>query len=123
MVGIGLNCAIGAGLREAISAAGLAPADLRDVGVEGGGRNVIAGSVLDACISGLRSFERDGAAGFLAEWQRVDALRDREVTVQLADGARRGIARGVDLTGALLVENTQGVTRFISGDVSVRFDA
>jgi len=123
VIGIGVNCAIGSGLREAISSAGLTPADLRDAGIGSGERNVIAASVLDACLAGLRTFERDGAVGFLEEWQRVDALRDREVTIQLADGARRGIARGVDLTGALLVENPQGVTRFISGDVSVRFDA
>jgi BirA family transcriptional regulator, biotin operon repressor / biotin---[acetyl-CoA-carboxylase] ligase len=123
VIGIGINCAIGSGVRETISSAGLAPADLRDAGIDSAQRNAIAASVLDACLEGLRTFEREGGTSFLQEWQRVDALRDREVTVQLADGARRGIARGVDLTGALLVENPQGVTRFISGDVSVRFDA
>jgi BirA family biotin operon repressor/biotin-[acetyl-CoA-carboxylase] ligase len=123
VVGIGVNCAIGPGLRETLSTMGLPPADLRDAGVGSAQRNEIAASVLDACIAGLRTFEREGAAGFLEEWERADALRGHEVTVQLADGARRGIARGVDLTGALLVENPQGVTRFISGDVSVRFEA
>jgi BirA family transcriptional regulator, biotin operon repressor / biotin---[acetyl-CoA-carboxylase] ligase len=123
VIGIGINCAIGSSVREAISSAGLTPADLRDAGIGSAQRNAIAASVLEACVKGLQTFEREGAAGFLKEWQRVDALRDHEVTVQLADGARRGIARGVDLTGALLVENPQGVTRFISGDVSVRFDA
>lgn len=123
VIGIGLNSAIGSRLRDSIAAAGLTPADLRDAGIGSGERNLVAASVLEACISGLRTFEREGAAAFLEEWQRVDALRDREVTINLADGARRGIARGVDLSGALLVENPQGLTRFISGDVSVRFDA
>jgi biotin-(acetyl-CoA carboxylase) ligase len=30
------------------------------------------------------------------------------------------MARGIDLHGALLLETSQGVQRFISGDVSVR---
>jgi biotin-(acetyl-CoA carboxylase) ligase len=32
----------------------------------------------------------------------------------------RGLARGVDLHGALLVETPEGLKKFISGDVSVR---
>ena len=32
----------------------------------------------------------------------------------------RGIARGIDVHGALVVETPQGVRRFISGDVTVR---
>jgi biotin-(acetyl-CoA carboxylase) ligase len=31
-----------------------------------------------------------------------------------------GVARGIDIEGALLVETPQGLRKFISGDVSVR---
>ena len=34
----------------------------------------------------------------------------------------RGVARGIDAHGALLVETPEGVRRFISGEVSVRID-
>jgi len=40
--------------------------------------------------------------------------------VNAAEGVARGIARGIDLRGALMVETPQGVLRFISGDVTVR---
>jgi biotin-(acetyl-CoA carboxylase) ligase len=35
----------------------------------------------------------------------------------------RGLARGVDAHGALLVETPAGVQRFISGEVSVRAES
>jgi biotin-(acetyl-CoA carboxylase) ligase len=40
--------------------------------------------------------------------------------VMAADGPAKGVARGIDLEGALLVETPQGLLRFVSGDVSVR---
>jgi BirA family transcriptional regulator, biotin operon repressor / biotin---[acetyl-CoA-carboxylase] ligase len=65
-------------------------------------------------------FERQGLKPFIEEWRSADALRGRAVNVSAADGNARGIARGIDLHGALMVETPQGVRRFISGDVSVR---
>jgi BirA family biotin operon repressor/biotin-[acetyl-CoA-carboxylase] ligase len=50
----------------------------------------------------------------------ADALRGRPVTVTAAAASATGVARGIDLDGALLVETPQGLLRFISGDVSVR---
>jgi BirA family biotin operon repressor/biotin-[acetyl-CoA-carboxylase] ligase len=50
----------------------------------------------------------------------ADALRGRAVTVTAAETFAKGVARGIDLDGALLVETPQGLLRFISGDVSVR---
>jgi hypothetical protein len=32
----------------------------------------------------------------------------------------RGVARGIDLRGALMLETREGLRRFISGDVTVR---
>ena len=53
----------------------------------------------------------------------ADALRGKPVTVMSSEATpTKGIARGIDLDGALLVETLQGLQRFISGDVSVRAD-
>ena len=35
-------------------------------------------------------------------------------------GCREGVAAGIDMHGALLIETPEGVQRFLSGDVSVR---
>jgi BirA family biotin operon repressor/biotin-[acetyl-CoA-carboxylase] ligase len=124
VIGIGLNVALGASLLEQIAATGLAPIDLAGAGLkEKHGRNAVAAALLDAFIQGLLEFERDGLKPFVLQWMEADALRGRPVTVTGADGPIKGIARGIDLDGALLVETPQGLLRFISGDVSVRADA
>ena len=71
-------------------------------------------------VEGLLEFERDGLKGFVQRWMDADVLRGRPVTVTGTDGFTKGVARGIDLEGALLVETPRGLLRFISGDVSVR---
>jgi BirA family biotin operon repressor/biotin-[acetyl-CoA-carboxylase] ligase len=120
VIGIGLNVALGAGLIAAIAAQGGEAADLAAPGTTRPSRNAIAGHVIDACIDGLLHFEREGLRAFMDEWRHHDALRGRAVTVLNGEERTRGLARGVDLSGALLVESPQGLRKFVSGEVSVR---
>lgn len=123
VIGIGLNVALGAAVLGQISASGLAPIDLATAGVKGAPRNALAAGLISAFVEGLLEFERDGLKPFVKEWMRVDALRGRAVTVMAPDGPAKGVARGIDLDGALLVETPQGLQRFVSGDVSVRAES
>ena len=120
VIGIGLNVALGAALVAQLAAAGVAVADLSGVGALRPARNAIAAKLIESCIEGLLQFEQQGLRAFMEEWRRADALRGRTVTVSSGDERTRGLARGVDLTGALLVENPQGVRKFVTGEVSVR---
>ena len=123
VVGIGLNVALGEALLEKIAATGLGATDLRSAGAASPSRNVIAASLIEHCIRGLMEFEREGLRPFVDEWRRADALRGRDVTVHAAEEGARGLARGIDLSGALLVETPHGLRKFIGGEVSVRPDA
>jgi BirA family biotin operon repressor/biotin-[acetyl-CoA-carboxylase] ligase len=123
VIGIGLNVALGASLLERIATTGLAPIDLVAAGLKGIARNAIAAGLISAFVRGLLEFERDGLKPFVREWMEADALRGRAVTVTGAESGVKGVARGIDLDGALLVETPQGLLRFISGDVSVRADS
>jgi BirA family biotin operon repressor/biotin-[acetyl-CoA-carboxylase] ligase len=120
VIGIGLNVALGAALMATISATGIAAADLSQAGMPRPARNAIAAQVIESCIGGLLDFERDGLRAFMEEWRHADALRGRTVTVSNGDDRTRGLARGIDVTGALLVEAPQGVRKFVAGEVSVR---
>jgi BirA family biotin operon repressor/biotin-[acetyl-CoA-carboxylase] ligase len=42
------------------------------------------------------------------------------VQVEQGGSLRSGLARGIDDSGALMVETSDGMTRFFSGDVSLR---
>ncbi|HVW69377.1 MAG TPA: biotin--[acetyl-CoA-carboxylase] ligase, partial [Steroidobacteraceae bacterium] len=122
VVGIGLNVALGAPLLEKIAETGIAATDLVTAGLEHPARNAVAAAILDSCLRGLAEFERAGLLPFLDEWRDADALRGRMIDVKGAAGdIERGLARGVDLHGALLVEVADGgLKKFVSGDVSVR---
>jgi BirA family biotin operon repressor/biotin-[acetyl-CoA-carboxylase] ligase len=122
VIGIGLNVALGAALLEEIGALGLAPIDLASAGLKGASRNAVAAGLISAFVQGLLDFERGGLKPFVQKWMDADGLRGRPVTVMGTEGAIKGIARGIDLDGALLVETPQGLQRFITGDVSVRAD-
>jgi BirA family transcriptional regulator, biotin operon repressor / biotin---[acetyl-CoA-carboxylase] ligase len=121
VIGIGLNAALGSQLLTRIAATGTPATDLTSAGLpQGVSRNQVTASVVAACVRGLVGFEREGLKAYLEDWRQADALRGRQVNVVAADGTARGVARGVDLRGALLVETRDGVRRFVSGDVSVR---
>jgi BirA family biotin operon repressor/biotin-[acetyl-CoA-carboxylase] ligase len=123
VIGIGLNVALGTSLLEKIGAMGLAPIDLASAGLKGTGRNAVAAGLISAFVQGLLEFEQRGLKPFVQKWMVADALRGRPVTVMATEGgATKGIARGIDLEGAFLVETPQGLLRFITGDVSVRAD-
>jgi BirA family biotin operon repressor/biotin-[acetyl-CoA-carboxylase] ligase len=122
VIGIGLNVALGAALLEKIATMGLAPIDLASAGLKGVSRNAVAAGLISAFVQGLLDFERGGLKPFVQKWMDADGLRGRPVTVTGTQGATKGIARGIDLDGALLVETPQGLQRFITGDVSVRAD-
>ena len=122
VIGIGLNVALGAPLLAQIAETGIAATDLVTAGLVEPSRNAVAGALVDSCIRGLQEFERDGLRPFVENWRDADALQGKMVDVRGAVGeVTRGLARGVDLHGALLVETAEeGLKKFVSGDVSVR---
>jgi BirA family transcriptional regulator, biotin operon repressor / biotin---[acetyl-CoA-carboxylase] ligase len=123
VIGIGLNVALDAAARTRISATGTEPCDLLSLGVSPLHRNQVATSLIQCLLRGLAVFEHDGFKPFRDEWQRADALRGRAVNVTTVQDATRGTARGIDVDGALLVETSRGVIRFVSGDVTVRAES
>lgn len=120
VIGIGLNVALGAKLLQRIGETGVAPIDLASAGLKQLSRNVLVATLVAQIIRGLLVFEKEGLQPFAQEWRDADALRGRQVDVHTLEGVARGLARGIDLHGALVVETPDGVRRFISGDVTVR---
>jgi BirA family biotin operon repressor/biotin-[acetyl-CoA-carboxylase] ligase len=122
VIGIGLNVALGAALLATIAETGIAATDLVSAGLSEPVRNAVAAALIDSSIRGLLHFEREGLRPFMEDWRDADALQGRMVDVKGAAGqVTQGLARGVDLHGALLVETPQdGLKKFVSGDVTVR---
>jgi BirA family transcriptional regulator, biotin operon repressor / biotin---[acetyl-CoA-carboxylase] ligase len=120
VVGIGLNVALGSELIETIAATGLQAVDLFTITGGPVSRNMLAAQLIEKCMLGLLEFERSGLRPFVEEWRDADALRGRTLAVSVGDSVVRGLARGIDLSGALLVETPGGLQKFLSGEVTVR---
>lgn len=121
-VGVGLNMRLGASAREAIRACGgLPPADLSGAGGVVPERNLLAAALVTAIVGCLERAPGELDDRVLAEWQRRDALLGRAVRVQDAGPERTGVARGLDRSGALLLEEADGMRRRVTaGEVSIR---
>jgi BirA family transcriptional regulator, biotin operon repressor / biotin---[acetyl-CoA-carboxylase] ligase len=83
-------------------------------------RNALAARILSHWVAMLERFATAGFAPFEAGFRALDLLRNRAVTLALPTGELSGIARGVDESGALLVDAGDTRQRILSGEVSLR---
>ncbi len=121
-----LSCRVVAGIGINIEMPGDAGAGIdqpwTDLAAHGAhpGRNRLASRVLADVIMAGAEFSQGGFETFHGEWERLDGMRDREVVLQDNGGQRRGIARGVDSSGALLLEVDGRREAIVTGDISLR---
>ena len=83
-------------------------------------RNELAAALLNEVVEVLNRFESEGLESLTPEWDQLDMVRDHHVLVELEGKRVAGVARGIDQLGALLVESGGAVSRYFSGDVSLR---
>jgi BirA family biotin operon repressor/biotin-[acetyl-CoA-carboxylase] ligase len=93
------------------------PVGLNSIADEVPAGELLAGTVIENLYATLSGFEASGLDGFREVWQQHDWLLGREIIVETADKQICGIAAGVDVDGALLVDTPNGPTRVISGSI------
>jgi BirA family transcriptional regulator, biotin operon repressor / biotin---[acetyl-CoA-carboxylase] ligase len=120
VIGIGINLVLGSKLLEQVAAMGTRAAELSCAGADPRRRNALAADLASEIVDGLARFRHEGLLPFIEEWRAADSLCGRAVTVRTAQSSWSGIARGIDASGALLIETEQGMRKLLSGDVSVR---
>lgn len=84
-------------------------------------RNILAGVIIEKLLEAMDLYDKQGLEAFAQDWQRHDLVSGQVVELQHEHQAViRGIARGIDAHGALLVER-DGVTRgYHAGELSLR---
>ncbi len=118
------HAVIGVGVNYSMSASVGAPIDqawtqLQACGVSIG-RNALVASLLTHLIGVISLYERQGFEPFRNEWQQWDILRDNAVALVMANDTYEGIARGIDESGMLLVEQQGQIHPYAAGDVTLR---
>lgn len=124
VTGIGIN-ANTASFPEEI--AGKATSVFQQTGKKIDRSELIAGMIRILCSDYKRFVEEQDLSSFVEQYNNVLVNRDKEVCVYYGmveqaspENTERGIARGIDCDGALLVEMDGRVKRILSGEVSVR---
>ena len=117
VAGVGLNVAM-----AGAASIGIEQPWTEIEGVRAGtvGRNRLAAKLLAGLLEATERFVARGFGDFRAAWTRLDAARGRAVTVHTPRGEIHGMARGVDSSGALLVDTGGRVETLNAGEISVR---
>ncbi len=116
VIGVGLNVQMST---RASSEIGQPWVDLVTLGVEPG-RNQVCSTLVGSLLTATAEYSRAGLRVFRDEWLQRDAFAGREVRILFPNETVKGIARGIDGEGCLLVETGGKLRRISSGEVSLR---
>lgn len=86
-----------------------------------GERNRMSGLLIRHLLRVMSEFERGGFETVKPEWEQYDVFYHKPVRLVRAHEQWLGVAQGVDIQGALVIEDQQGqLRRFYSGEISMR---
>jgi BirA family biotin operon repressor/biotin-[acetyl-CoA-carboxylase] ligase len=121
IIGVGLNLEYSAELEESsqIAIAALAQCNYQQIALEA---DLVWLNILDVLGDYLVAFSKEGFAPLKAEWNSWDAYQNQ--SVEITEGGKTqlsGIERGVNLEGALLIEEHPGSDPKViyAGDLSL----
>ena len=117
VIGVGLNLAMPSREAERIDQAW---SELRHIQPELVDRNLLAGRVIEHLQQAMLTFEQEGLASFVADWNRLDHFAGRPVRLLMGEQEFRGVARGIDDRGALRLETEEGIKFYLGGEISLR---
>lgn len=82
-------------------------------------RNQLAARLLENLSEILQRFEQEGLQPLIGEWQRYDLYHGQPVSLRVGEKLLKGINRGINSDGALLLEQGDKLSPFHGGEVSL----
>lgn len=117
VLGFGINMKLGANAASNVDQPWI---DLAEIASQALDRNQVAAAIVSGLIDMLAEFSEAGLEKYVEDWQRWHAFQDRPV--RLCQGKKEilGVARGIDINGALQLDTGDGIQVVHSGEVSLR---
>ena len=116
IIGVGLNVTLPKNVEE-IGQPWIDLTQLSDPLID---RNLLAGTLVSELTKSLSLFESSGLAPFVNKWRGLDVYANQAVKLIIGQQVISGISRGIDASGAILLETKQGIKAYHGGEVSVR---
>lgn len=85
-------------------------------------RNLLVAKLLYCLRDALYCFETEGLSAFIKQWTPLDNFADRPVKLIIGETEIKGIAKGINEQGALLLEQDGKLKAYIGGEISLRAD-
>lgn len=85
-------------------------------------RNLLVAKLLQALRNALLEFEKTGLSAYISQWNDLDNFINRPVKLIIGDNIIKGLAKGINEQGALLLEQDGDITAYIGGEISLRGD-
>lgn len=85
-------------------------------------RNQLSATIIRALRNALALFEKQGLTAFLMDWNRLDIFMQQPVQVLLGSQVIHGIYCGIDGQGNMLLQDHEGMHKFVGGEISLRAD-
>jgi len=117
VVGLGLNLQTKKSMLQSIDQPWVA---LDSILAEPPGRNRVASCLLNHLVPLLDTYELQGFALYKHEWESLNAQANQAVDLFMGANQVSGVMRGVNSSGALLLETDKGLEVFHGGEVSLR---
>lgn len=117
VIGIGVNLTMPAQFATEIAQPWTALAAITPAPVQ---RNRLTADLILHLRRALLEFEQHGLAPFIERWNGLDVYRDKPVRLLLGEQEIRGMARGIDVQGGLLLETSSGLQTYVGGEISLR---
>lgn len=83
-------------------------------------RNILAANIISALLTRLKIHRETGINTMVAQWQSQDFYFNKPVALITGEKVTRGISRGINTQGALMLEVNGQVSPVYGGEVSLR---
>jgi BirA family biotin operon repressor/biotin-[acetyl-CoA-carboxylase] ligase len=83
-------------------------------------RNQFVSCLIEELWMMLPQFQAEGLAPFMQQWRDADLYYHKPVTLVSGNYVSSGISKGIDSSGALLLETDGQVKSYHGGEISVR---
>lgn len=117
VVGLGLNVKTEKSMAQAIDQPWVALDSILAAPVS---RNQVVSRLLNHILPLLGTYEAQGFTAYKVEWESLNAHAHQSVALLMGATQTTGIVRGVNSSGALLLETDKGLEVFHGGEVSLR---